>query len=258
MHAQTPSKIRVQGLEKSFGTHSVLNNISFDVRKGESFVVIGGSGSGKSVTLKCILGLIQPTRGSIQIDGQEVTRLSSKQREAFMTKIGMLFQGSALFDSLPVWENVCFGLLIKKKIQKNEAKELAIETLAKVGLEADTAFKFPSELSGGMMRRVGLARAIVSKPEILFFDEPTSGLDPITSALINELILQCVCDLGATAITITHDMKSVRTIADTVAMIYNGKVQWLGSKEEMDRCNDPYVHQFIDGNSAGPIQAKLI
>jgi phospholipid/cholesterol/gamma-HCH transport system ATP-binding protein len=220
--------------------------------KGQSLVVIGGSGSGKSVLIKCILGLVKPDAGVITVDGTDVTRLP---REAFLARFGMLFQGGALFDSLPVWQNVAFRLLRGSLARPwSEARSIAIEKLGRVGLQPDVADRLPAELSGGMQKRVGLARAICADPEIIFFDEPTTGLDPIMAGVINDLIREIVTEMGATAITITHDMTSVRAIADQVAMIHAGKIRWTGPIKEMDASPDPYVDQFIHGRAEGPIE----
>lgn len=252
-----PPKISVRGLRKSFGNKTVLDGVDLEVGQRESLVVIGGSGSGKSVTLKSILGLIRPDAGSIKIDGEETVGLSTDKRETLMRRFGMLFQGGALFDSLPVWENVAFGLIQGHGMKRAEAKERAIAKLAAVGLDADTAELYPAELSGGMQKRVALARAIAAEPEIIFFDEPTTGLDPIMADIINELIVKCVRDLGATAISITHDMVSTRKIADRVAMIYKGKIIWAGAKDEIDHSGNSYVDQFIHGRAEGPIQMEV-
>jgi phospholipid/cholesterol/gamma-HCH transport system ATP-binding protein len=248
------SKIRIRGLSKSFGSNHVLRGLDLDVPDGGSVVVIGGSGTGKSVLLKCILGLLEPDAGSIQIDGEEVVGARGKKLAEFRAKIGMLFQGAALFDSLPVWENVAFGLMAAASISRHEARETAIETLKKVGLAAATADLYPAELSGGMKKRAGLARAICTSPEIIFFDEPTTGLDPIMSDVINNLIRECVSDLGATALSITHDMGSVRKIADRVAMLYEGKIIWEGPVETIDSSGNAHVDQFISGRAEGPIK----
>jgi phospholipid/cholesterol/gamma-HCH transport system ATP-binding protein len=214
-------------------------------------VIIGGSGTGKSVLLKCILGLVRHDAGMITLDGQDVTRV---ERDAFLSRFGMLFQGGALFDSMRVWENVAFRLLRGTgKRSKADAREIAIEKLRRVGLTPDVAELYPAELSGGMQKRVGLARAIAAEPEIIFFDEPTTGLDPIMAGVINELIREIVTEMGATAMTITHDMSSVRAIADKVAMLHAGVIQWTGPVGEMDATPDPYVQQFIHGRAEGPI-----
>ena len=247
-------KIRIRGLTKSFGPNRVLRGLDLDVPKGGSVVVIGGSGTGKSVLLKCILGLLEPDAGSIRIDGEEVVGARGKKLTAYRAKIGMLFQGAALFDSLPVWENVAFGLMATNSISRPEARDKAIETLQKVGLASATADLYPAELSGGMKKRAGLARAICTSPEIIFFDEPTTGLDPIMSDVINELIRNSVSDLGATALSITHDMGSVRKIADRVAMLYEGRIIWEGPVATMEQSGDPHVEQFINGKAEGPIR----
>jgi phospholipid/cholesterol/gamma-HCH transport system ATP-binding protein len=255
--SERPVKIRIRELYKRFGAKQVLNGVDLDVAEGESVVVIGGSGTGKSVLLKCILGLLEPDRGSILIDGEEVVGLGRSAREQVMHKFGMLFQSAALFDSLPVWENVAFGLLHIKRLGRAEAKERAVATLAQVGLDADVADLWPAELSGGMRKRVGLARAIATQPEILFFDEPTTGLDPIMSDVINDLIARSVRHLGATAISITHDMASARKIADRIAMLYQGKIIWQGPVAEIDHSGNPYVEQFIHGRGEGPIKLDV-
>lgn len=250
-------KISVRGLRKSFGPKLVLDGVDLDIGERESVVVIGGSGTGKSVMLKCILGLIRPDAGSIKIDGKEVTDLSTGEREKLMHKFGMLFQGGALFDSLPVWENVAFGLIMGRGNGRAEAKKVALQKLAAVGLGPDVAELMPAELSGGMQKRVALARAIAAEPEIIFFDEPTTGLDPIMADVINDLIVKCVKELGATAVSITHDMASTRKIADRVAMIYQGKIIWNGAKSEIDHSDNPYVDQFIHGRASGPIEMQV-
>jgi len=247
-------KIRLIDVYKSFGRNHVLRGVNLDVGQKESMVIIGGSGSGKSVTLKCILGLIRADKGQILVDGQDMVKMSNSDRQNVQNKFGMLFQGGALFDSLPVWENICFGLLQTKKIGREQAMDVAIDKLRMVGLAADVAQKFPAELSGGMQKRVALARAIAAQPEIIFFDEPTTGLDPIMADVINGLIKDCVTELGATAVTITHDMASVRKIADRVAMIFEGRIIWQGHISEMDNSGNPYIEQFIHGRANGPIQ----
>jgi phospholipid/cholesterol/gamma-HCH transport system ATP-binding protein len=251
------NKITVSSLHKSFGDKHVLNGINLNVPAGESLVIIGGSGSGKSVLLKTIVGLFQPDKGSIKIDHEEVAHLSIRDRNRVMQKMGVLFQGGALFDSLPIWENVAFMPLQNKQITRAEAKELAISKLASVGLGTEVLNLFPSELSGGMQKRVALARAIAGNPEIIFFDEPTTGLDPIMADVINDLIVECSKELGATTFTITHDMASVRKIANRVAMIYKGKILWQGTVEEMDHSGNEYVEQFIHGRATGPIQMEI-
>lgn len=250
-------KIALKGVKKSFGPKVVLDGIDLDLQRGESVVIIGGSGTGKSVLLKSILGILQPDAGAIQIDGEDTTHISGRERERAMAKFGMLFQGAALFDSLPVWENVAFGLMQGQRVGRKEAKERAVATLGAVGLGPDVANLFPSELSGGMQKRVGLARAICTRPEIIFFDEPTTGLDPIMADVINDLIVKCVKDLGATALSITHDMASARKIADRIAMLYQGKLIWVGPVSEIDNSGNAYVDQFIHGRADGPIQMQI-
>ncbi|MCU4654754.1 ATP-binding cassette domain-containing protein [Roseibacterium sp. SDUM158016] len=243
--------IRLEGVTKAFGAKQVLRGIDLDVETGESLVVIGGSGTGKSVLLKCILGLVRHDAGRILLDGEDVTRTD---RDAFLARFGMLFQGGALFDSMPVWQNVAFRLLRGPgRLPKAEARAVAIEKLARVGLDADTAELYPAELSGGMQKRASLARAIAAEPDIIFFDEPTTGLDPIMSGVINALIREIVTEMGATAVTITHDMSSVRAIADRVAMLHAGKIRWHGPVSEMDAAGDSYLRQFITGAADGPI-----
>ncbi len=245
--------IRMENVKKSFDDNHVLQGMNLEIPKGTSMVIIGGSGTGKSVALKCILGLIKPDSGMIYVDGKDA---SKGDRDAFLARFGMLFQGAALFDSLPVWQNVAFRLLRGSlKRPTDEAREIAIEKLRRVGLKSNVADRFPSELSGGMQKRVGLARAIAAEPEIIFFDEPTTGLDPIMSGVINDLIREIVTEMGATAMTITHDMTSVRAIADNVAMLHDGVIQWTGPVGQMDASGDPYLEQFIIGSAEGPIEA---
>jgi phospholipid/cholesterol/gamma-HCH transport system ATP-binding protein len=254
--ATTP-KIQLSGVHKRFGSKVVLDGIDLSVNPGESLVIIGGSGTGKSVMLKSVLGLIKPDKGSIKVDGQETTRMGSSAREAVNRKFGMLFQGAALFDSLKVWENVAFALIQGRGMNRTKAKDIALEKLAKVGLGAEVGELSPSELSGGMQKRVGLARAIAAEPEIIFFDEPTTGLDPIMSDVINDLIVDTVKDLGVTTMSITHDMASARKIADKLAMIYKGKIIWTGAKADIDKSGNPYVDQFIHGRAEGPIKMEI-
>ncbi len=250
-------KIRLRDVHKRFGDKVVLDGIDLDIAAGESLVVIGGSGSGKSVLIKCIQGILRPESGSITVDGDEVVGVSGRALEAINAKIGMLFQGAALFDSLPVWENVSFGAIQGKGMDRAKAYDLAVEALAKVGLTKDVADLWPAELSGGMQKRVGLARAVATEPEVIFFDEPTTGLDPIMADVINDLIVTCVKRLGATAVTITHDMASARKIADRVAMLYKGKLIWVGPIAEIDHSGNAHVDQFIHGRAEGPITMDL-
>ena len=256
MTEATP-KLRIRGLRKSFGDKRVLDGIDLDVMPRTSMVVIGGSGSGKSVLLKCVLGLLRPDDGVIEIDGQDVLRMRRADAEAARARIGMLFQNGALFDSLPVWENVAFGLLAKRRITRTAARERAGEILAQVGLAASVGELSPSELSGGMQKRVALARAIAAQPDMMFFDEPTTGLDPIMGAVIDGLIVDCVKRLGSTAVAITHDMASARRIGDTAAMIHRGKIVWSGPASALMDSGNPEVDQFTHGRREGPIQMEL-
>jgi len=256
MTEPTP-KIRLKGVHKRFGDKVVLNGVDLDVMPGESVVIVGGSGTGKSVTLKSILGLLTPEEGTVEVDGESVLGLSEDARDLVNRKFGMLFQHAALFDSMSVWQNVAFGLMQGKGKAAEEARKIALEKLEQVGLENRFAERWPAELSGGQRKRVGLARAIALEPEIIFFDEPTTGLDPVMGDLINELIVKCVRDLGATTMTITHDMASARIIADRIAMLYQGKIIWVGSTAEIDVSGDPRVDQFIHGRPEGPIQMEL-
>jgi phospholipid/cholesterol/gamma-HCH transport system ATP-binding protein len=254
--AEVP-KIAVNHLEKSFGAKRVLGGVDISCGVGESLVIIGGSGTGKSVLIKCILGLLRPEAGSIRIDGEETARIGRSGREKLMRKVGVLFQGAALFDSLSVWENVAFGLTQGRGMARAAAREIALQKLAAVGLGPEVAALRPAQLSGGMQKRVALARAIAAEPEILFFDEPTTGLDPIMADIINDLIVECVRGLGATAISITHDMVSARKIADRIAMLHKGRIVWQGPTAEIDRTDNPYVQQFINGRAEGPIQMEV-
>ena len=250
-------KIELRGVKKRFGPKIVLDGIDLVVNEGDSLVIIGGSGSGKSVTIKCVLGIIRPDQGAILVDGEDVTHLNGTRREAQLRKFGMLFQGGALFDSLPVWENVAFGLIQGRGVSRKEAREIALEKLAKVGLGAEVANLSPAELSGGMQKRVGLARAIATDPDIIFFDEPTTGLDPIMADVINDLIHSTVRDLGVTAVSITHDMASARKISNRIAMLYRGKIIWDGATKDIDHSGNPYVDQFILGSAVGPIKMEV-
>ncbi len=251
-------KLSLRGVTKRFGPKVVLNGLDLDVMTGESVVVIGGSGTGKSVTVKCILGILEPDSGSIKVDGEEVVGLRGRRREEIGSRFGMLFQGGALFDSLPIWENVSFGLLATHQATRGEAREIAITTLARVGLGAEVADLSPAELSGGMQKRVGLARAIATEPDVIFFDEPTTGLDPIMADVINDLIVDVVKQVGATTLSITHDMVSARKIADRIAMIHDGRIIWAGPVAEIDNSGNPYVEQFINGQAEGPIQMEVL
>lgn len=250
-------KLRLRGLRKAFGAKQVLDGVDLEVEAGHSMVILGGSGSGKSVTVKCVLGLIEPDAGTIEIDGKDVLRMSRRERETVADRTGMLFQNGALFDSLPVWENVCFKLLAQKRITRRAARDKAAEVLAQVGLAASVGELSPAELSGGMQKRVALARAIAAQPDIIFFDEPTTGLDPIMGAVIDGLIVDCVKRLGATAVSITHDMASARRIGDHAAMIHHGRIVWTGAAEELGHTGNAMVDQFARGEREGPIQMEL-
>jgi phospholipid/cholesterol/gamma-HCH transport system ATP-binding protein len=252
-----PSKISLRGVTKSFGPKKVLQGIDLDVTPGESMVVIGGSGTGKSVLLKCILGLMQPDDGSIKVDGIETVELGERGRSEVMRKFGMLFQGGALFDSLRVWENVAFGPIQSDGMLPAKAREVAINKLGNVGLGPEIGELYPSELSGGMQKRVALARAIAREPEIIFFDEPTTGLDPIMADVINDLIVKCVSDLGATAVSITHDMASARKIGHRIGMLHAGRLIWQGPVADIDHSGNAHVDQFIHGRAEGPIQMQV-
>jgi phospholipid/cholesterol/gamma-HCH transport system ATP-binding protein len=246
-------KIELKHVAKSFGDNHVLRDVSFAVEPGEAFTIIGGSGSGKSVMLKCILGLMEIDGGEIFVDGENVTKMNSIERDRVRAKFGMLFQGGALFDSLPVWRNVTFALTRGRRSRKAEMRRVAQENLELVGLGGDVLDLRPSELSGGMQKRVALARAIAPRPEIVFFDEPTTGLDPIRADIINRLIVELVRDLGITAVAITHDMGSVEHISDRVALLYEGEIVWTGRTENLRNSGNPHVDQFVEGRSDGPV-----
>jgi len=249
--------IELEDVHKSFGPKTVLDGINLKVKRGHSMVVIGGSGTGKSVMLKCIIGLMTPTSGSIKLDGEEVGHLPQHERDKLMSKFGMLFQGGALFDSLPIWENVAFRLIQGAGMDRDEAREKAQEKLRQVGLGAEVMDLSPNELSGGMQKRVGLARAIAADPEIIFFDEPTTGLDPIMADVINDLIVDCVKRLGATAISITHDMASARKVANRIVMLYEGKFIFDGTAESIQQSNDPRVSCFVEGRCPDDVLKEL-
>jgi phospholipid/cholesterol/gamma-HCH transport system ATP-binding protein len=253
------AKIRLSGVRKTFanGRKVVLDHVDLDIGRGESVVIIGGSGTGKSVTIKCMLGLLKPDSGSITIDGHEVTTMTAGERETINHQVGMLFQAAALFDSLPIWENVAFGLLARKQCKRADARDIAAEKLRLVGLSPDVLDLSPAELSGGMQKRVGLARAIATNPEIIFFDEPTTGLDPIMADVINNLIVHVNQTVGATAVTITHDMASARKIGDRIAMLYDGRIIWAGPTDAIEHSGNEYVDQFIHGRADGPIKMAV-
>jgi phospholipid/cholesterol/gamma-HCH transport system ATP-binding protein len=250
-------KLQLVGLKKMLRGRQVLDGVDIDVRERRSLVIIGGSGQGKSVTLKCALGLMKPDAGQVLVDGADVTRMPEEIRARVMRKFGMLFQGAVLFDSLTVWENIAFRLIYADKVARSEARERAIETMRKVRLSPDFADVRPIELSGGMQKRAGLARAIIAKPDILFFDEPTTGLDPITADAINDLIVEMVKELGCAAVSITHDMASARKISDEIAMLHGGKIVWRGPTASLDSSGNAMVEQFVAGRADGPIQAVV-
>jgi phospholipid/cholesterol/gamma-HCH transport system ATP-binding protein len=250
-------KLAWKGVSKRFEGRAVLDGLDLSVAPGRSLVIIGGSGQGKSVTIKTALGLMRPDGGKVELDGKNIVGLSEGARRKLFSRIGVLFQGAALFDSLTVWENVAFRLINADGVSRKEAKERAIDALEQVRLAPDVADRFPSELSGGMQKRAGLARAVVAQPEILFFDEPTTGLDPITAAAINELISNQVRRLGSTAVSITHDLASAQTIGDEIAMLHGGKIIWRGPAAELATTDNPYVRQFVEGRAEGPISHSV-
>ena len=251
-------KIALTGVHKRFGPKHVLRGIDLEVEAGQSLVVIGGSGTGKSVMIKSVLGIVRPDEGSVRIDGDEMMNARQAVREEKLSRMGMLFQGAALFDSLRVWENVAFGLIQGKRMKRAEARDVAISKLAQVGLAEDVGELFTAELSGGMQKRVGLARAIATDPEIIFFDEPTTGLDPIMADVINDLIVKCTKELGATTLSITHDMASARKIADRIAMIHEGRIIWSGPASQIDNSGHDHVDQFVHGRAEGPIRMQVL
>ena len=250
-------KVELRGVKKRFGSKVVLDGVDLKIDRGESLVVIGGSGTGKSVMIKCVLGILRPEEGQIFVDGEEVTKLRGRARDEYLKKFSMLFQGAALFDSLTVWENVAFGLIQGRGMDRQAAKDIALAKLASVGLGPEVSLLRTAELSGGMQKRVALARAIAAEPEIVFFDEPTTGLDPIMADVINDLILKCVREVGTTAVSITHDMVSARKIADRIAMLHQGRIVWHGPTAEIDHSGNPYVDQFINGRADGPIKMQV-
>ena len=253
----TETMLELRDVHKAFASKKVLNGVNIDVSKGQSLVIIGGSGTGKSVTLKCALGLLTPDQGEVLFNGKPVGVQYVQAQKEMMARTGMLFQGGALFDSLPVWQNIAFHLLHNENMKRTEAKDRAIDTLKKVRLGSDVANQYPSELSGGMQKRVSLARAVITNPDLIFFDEPTTGLDPITADAINDLILEQTKTLGAASLTITHDMASARKIADDIAMIYDGQIIWRGKASDVDQSENEYVDQFVHGRADGPIQPAI-
>jgi phospholipid/cholesterol/gamma-HCH transport system ATP-binding protein len=251
------AKLEWRGVRKQFGGAPVLADLDLAVAPGRSLVIIGGSGQGKSVTIKIAIGLMAPDAGQVLIDGVDVTGLGARARRALFSRFGMLFQGAALFDSLSVWENVAFRLINADGVPRAAARKRAVEALARVRLGAEAADLYPGELSGGMQKRVGLARAVVANPEIIIFDEPTTGLDPITADAINDLIVEQVRHLGCTAVSITHDLASARKIGDEIAMLHAGRIVWRGPAAEIDHSGNAYVDQFIHGRADGPINAAV-
>ena len=251
----TQPKIDVSKLAKRFGTKQVLKEINLSIAPSESLCIIGTSGCGKSVLLKSILGLVTPDSGSIMVDGIQTVGQSRAEREDMLQKFGMTFQFGALFDSLSIWENITFRLRQKQYTPKIQAQEIAAQIIQTLGLDAQVIYQYPAELSGGMQKRVALARAIADKPEILLFDEPTSGLDPITGGVIDDLIVNAVKQLGATALTISHDMASVKRIADKVAMVHQGHIIWYGEVDDMYHTGIAEVDQFVNGHPHGPLTA---
>jgi phospholipid/cholesterol/gamma-HCH transport system ATP-binding protein len=247
------SILKIEKLHKYFGEKVILNDLNINITRNTSQVIIGGSGTGKSVLIKCILGLIEQDQGIISYDDTPLNKDTRKEIN-FYDKIGMLFQGAALFDSLTVWENITFAI---KSKSKSDLKEIAIDKIHKVGLDSNVISLYPSELSGGMQKRVALARAIAKDPQLIFFDEPTTGLDPIMADVINNLINEVIDKIGATAITITHDMESAKKIADKISMLYKGNIIWSGNPGEIERSDNPYVDQFIHGRSEGPIKINI-
>ena len=246
-------KLELRGVVKAFDGRRVLDGVDIAVERGKSLVIIGASGQGKSVTLKIAVGLMRPDAGRVLVDGEDITELKTAERSRRHGRLGMLFQGAALFDSLTVWQNVGFRLINADSVPRRQARERAVEALQRVGLSPDVADRYPGELSGGMQKRVGLARAVVAHPDILFFDEPTTGLDPITADVINALIIEEVKRLGCTAVSITHDMASARKIGDEIAMLHGGRIVWRGPAAAIDDADSPYVQQFIHGRAKGPI-----
>ena len=247
-------KISIRGITKRFGDNQVLKGIDLEVNSGQSVVLIGGSASGKTLILKCILGLVTPDSGSIWIDGTETTKLTENERKDLFNRTGMLFQHSALFDSKKVWENVAFRILHKKGYSHKNARTLALEKLAAVGITHDVGDLLPAEISGGMQKRVGFARAMANDPEIVLLDEPTAGLDPIMTNVVNELILDGVRKVGATVLSITSNMGGARKVADRIAMVYDGKIIWEGTPNEIEESDNDYVDQFIHNRAKGPIK----
>lgn len=246
-------KIELRNVEKRFGKKEILTGASLQIARGTTQVILGKSGTGKSVLLKCVLGLEPIQGGEILVDGVEVSRLKGAERMELMAKFGMLFQGAALFDSMNIWENVAF-VMLQQGAKQAQAKEVALEKLRMVGLKPEVAEQNPADLSGGMRKRVGLARAICHNPEIIFYDEPTTGLDPITADVINDLIIKLQKELKCTSVVITHDMTSAFKVADRMAFLYDGKFMAEGTAAEFENSKNPMVKQFVEGRADGPIQ----
>ncbi len=251
---QNQLKIKIRGITKFFGDNLILDSLDMDVQEGKALVILGSSGTGKSVLIKSIIGIIKPDSGSIVIDGLEMNNISDNRRFEIMKNMGFLFQGGALFDSFTVEENITFFAKKLYNLSAKDAKNLASSKLNDVGLSPKILDLYPAELSGGMQKRVSLARAIATNPKIIFFDEPTTGLDPIMTNVINELIIKAQKDLNATTITITHDINSAYKIADIIAFMHDGKINWLGTKDEISATSNPYIRQFVAGSIHGPIQ----
>jgi phospholipid/cholesterol/gamma-HCH transport system ATP-binding protein len=247
--------IQIEQLRKSFGLQIILDGVDLTINRGDSIVIIGQSGTGKSVLLKHLLRLMEPDSGKIVFDGADISTLDSQELVVMRRRFGMLFQSAALFDSMSVEENVGLGLKESRQFSPKQIQDAVMEKLEMVGL-ADAAEKYPAELSGGMRKRVGLARAIANNPEVLLYDEPTTGLDPITADVINDLIVELNSKLHVTSISVTHDMTSAFKIADRIVMLYQGKVEFDGTPEQTRATNNAVVQQFITGRASGPIQVR--
>ena len=244
--------IEVVDLYKSFNGYDVLRGVNLKVEEGQSLALIGGSGKGKSVLLKHIIGLVKPDRGKILIDNQDISRLRGKAFKQLKERCGIVFQGGALFDSLTVFENIAFPLREKTKMKTQQIRDVVFTELARVGLSG-AENKYPAEISGGMKKRVALARCLVMNPEIVLFDEPTTGLDPLISKAIHKLIRECQKSLNYTAIIVTHEIPAIFSLVDRVAMLFDGKILAIGTPEEIQASKNPVVHQFIHGELEGPI-----
>lgn len=251
--------IEIEDLKKSFGPKQVLKDINLKIEEGKTTCILGGSGSGKSTLIKCLIGLEEATGGHIWVDGKDITKIHSEIKlAAIRRKFGYLFQEGALFDSMSVGENVTFGLKYLTEVPESEYPKVIKEKLALVGLKEDVAKLNPSELSGGMKKRVSLARVLAVEPKVILYDEPTTGLDPIMSDIISDLIIGLKAKLGVTSVVITHDMRSAFKIADYIAFLYEGHILMYGTPEEFKKTDNPYVKQFVEGSSQGPIQMQLL